>query len=240
MSDIKKQKKNIKTIPWEKIMPKKIEIAEDEIADDDIQDIDIVDMATPPPDGSVQISDTLYPMGTYNTISISDPYMKPLLKKYSNGLRTKDPIQLEVTMDDNENETLPNNENDVDIIRQQLIIERIPERMRIIAVVVDNENRANNEINAINCDGEPLGCYAYDAQNDKYYVDCHAYSDFGSISVAYRIKSQGTTESNNIIALPDELIEKYFSPSQKKMGKLLRERYATPRYTIKYMQAVTC
>lgn len=130
------------------------------------------------------------------------------------------------------------NNNDVEIIRQSMVIERMPERMRIIAVATDQEGDFN-EINLISCNGDPLGCYAYNAQHDGYYINCKAHVDLGSIPVAYRIKSQGMADCNNIIALPDELIENYFSPVQKKTVKSFREKYASPRFVIQYMQAIT-
>jgi hypothetical protein len=135
---------------------------------------------------------------------------------------------------------MPSNENDVDMIRQSLVIERVPERMRIIAVVVDKENHSSNDINLIKCNGDPLGCHAYDAQPDGYYVQCAAYTDLGAIPVAYRIRGQGSSDNNNIIALPDEMIEKYLSPTQKKTLKFFREKYSAPRFGVEYMQAITC
>ena len=137
-------------------------------------------------------------------------------------------------------EVIPSNENDVDMIRQSLVIERVAERMRIIAIVIDKESSSGNDINLIKCNGDPLGCHGYDAQHDGYYVNCASHIDLGPIPVAYRIKGQGSIDNNNIIALPNELIEKYLSPNQKKSLKLFRDKYPAPRFSIEYMQAITC
>jgi hypothetical protein len=171
--------------------------------------------------------------------NISPSMMKKVRSAGYGELRTKDPEKIDVDFLP-EDEVLPSNENDVEIIRQSLRIERIAERTKVIVVVIDNESPTGNDINLIKCGGDPLGCYAYDAQHDGYYVNCAAYLDLGPISVAYRIMTQGTTECNNIIALPDELIEKYLTPTQKKTLKIFKDKYAAPRYSMHYMQAVNC
>lgn len=164
-----------------------------------------------------------------------------LSKKLRGDLKTKEPERFPMvdTMAEEEM-VIPSNENDVDMIRQSLVIERVPERMRIIAVAVDLESASGNDINLIKCNGDPLGCQAYNAEQDGYYVHCSAYIDLGPIPVAYRIKGQGSTDNNNIIALPTDLIEKYLSPTQKKTLKLFREKYNAPRFGHEYMQAITC
>lgn len=190
----------------------------------------------PPKNKFITTNDNLYPPPADNI------YAKMKMKSQQFGeLKTKEPEHIEVDFraEDCE-EAPPSNENDVDIIRNSLIIERIPDRMKIIAVVVDTENKSGNDINLIKCNGDPLGCFAYDAQHDGYYVHCAGYFDLGAIPVAYRIKSQGQLESNNVIALPDELIEKYFAPQQKKAMKIFREKFPSPRFSMQYMQVVTC
>jgi hypothetical protein len=184
------------------------------------------------------------PVPAYPIKKMSSMPFTQKIRSTSNELRTKEPDkfnfldEIKQSMDD---ETpLPSNIDDVDIIRNALIIERVPERMKIIVVAVDTEVNSGNDINLIKCEGEPLGCYAYDAKHDGYLVSCAGYTDLGSVSVAYRIKSQGSLDNNNIIALPDELVEKYLTPNQKRTLKAFREKYATPRYAVQFMQAINC
>jgi hypothetical protein len=153
----------------------------------------------------------------------------------------------ELTMKDAEeicdvesNVSHPNSDaEDIDIIRNTLVIERVAERMRIMVIVRDNENINENVISLIQCNGDPLGCYAYDSQHDGYYVNCAYHYDLGAIPVAYRVSNQGIKDNSNIMALPDEIIEKYLTPNQRNMMKTIRERYATPRFAITYMQSIS-
>lgn len=165
---------------------------------------------------------------------------KKLFRAGELTMKTKEPERFEMVDTLEEPEVIPSNENDVDIIRQSLVIERVPERMRIIGIIIDTQNASGNDINMIKCNGDPLGCQAYDATHDCYYVNCAAYIDLGPIPVAYRIRSQGSVDNNNIIALPNEMIEKYLAPNQKKALKLFREKYPTPRFAMEYMQSITC
>jgi hypothetical protein len=140
-----------------------------------------------------------------------------------------------------EKQTKPeNDESEVEMIRQSLVIERIPERMRIIAIATDTVDESCNVINTLKCSGEALHCYAHNQQLDSYYVSCVSHYDMGNISIAYRISSQGMANLNNVIALPDALIEKKLSPTQKKALASFRENYPSPRYLISFMQAISC
>lgn len=134
------------------------------------------------------------------------------------------------------------NEDDIELIRKSLVIQRSGERLRIIAVVIDREDHRSNELSSIRCGGDPLGCYAYNTVTDTYYITCMTYQDLGPISVSYRLQTAIGVESysNNLIALPDEVVEKYLSPSQKKNLKSLREKYKSPRYSIHFMQSIIC
>jgi hypothetical protein len=164
---------------------------------------------------------------------MKSPYVEPPLK-------TKNPELIDIVDAYEEEFLMPADENDIDIIRKSFIIERVSELMRINAVAIDMQNRKANEINMIKCYGEPLGCYAYHTAHDSYLVNCVCWIDLGTIAVAYRAQTQGSHNSGNLIALPDELVEKYLPPAQKKKLKVFREKYKEPQYSIQFMQAIGC
>ena len=166
---------------------------------------------------------------------ILNSFMKP-------DLFTKQEFYEELSKPDSEKaEDLPiSNEDDIEFIRKSLVIQRSSERIRVTAIAIDVEDPHSNELNSVRTLGDPLGCYAYNSVQDVYYVNCVQSIDLGPISVSYRLKTPVGVDTNHIIALPDEVIEKYLSPTQKKNLKVFREKFKAPRYNIKFMQAINC
>jgi hypothetical protein len=166
-----------------------------------------------------------------------NPYMSPYVEA---PLKTKSPESIDVDDVNEEEFVMPADENDIDMIRKSFVIERVGEFMRISAIAIDVQNRKANDINMIKCHGEPLGCYAYNSTHDSYLINCVAWTDLGSIPVAYRAQMQGNHSAGNLVALPSDLIEKYLPPIQKKKLKSFREKYKEPQYSIQFMQAIGC
>lgn len=132
------------------------------------------------------------------------------------------------------------NDDDIDIIRKSLDIIKSSERIRIIVIAINKLDAYANEVTTIKCNGDPLGCYAYNSVQDCYYINCVSYVDLGPISVSYKLKTPVGVDASSIIALPEEIIEKYLSPVQKKNLKSFREKYKAECYNIQFMQSINC
>jgi hypothetical protein len=116
-------------------------------------------------------------------------------------------------------EALP---EDVNSLRDSMIIERVSEKINVIMVAIDKD-ASKNSMCTIDSGGDPLGGYAYSSQSDTYLVNCFDYSFIGIIPMAFRISVPGYI-GKNILPLSESLIFKYASPSQRKAINEFKEK----------------
>jgi len=132
---------------------------------------------------------------------------------------------------------LPADPEDVALIRGQMVVERVNERLHIYVIAVDMQTPANNSIQSISAEGESLGGYAYEAGKDVYLINCKSHMSLGSVSAAYRVSMPGHG-SKYLLPLPEMLVEKHLPPNQKKQLRAFREKYKGSRYLIQFVQSV--
>jgi hypothetical protein len=128
---------------------------------------------------------------------------------------------------ESKNAETPSDKEMFDNIRDKLLIFRTHERTIVYAVVID-KNGEYNQISALRCyGGLAFGCYPHDMNRDAYLVDCVEYAQIGTICVG---------EGRVKIPIPDKTAEKSFTPNQRKLIQILREKYSSDRYEIRYLQ----
>jgi hypothetical protein len=117
---------------------------------------------------------------------------------------------------------LPTDPEDGYLIREQMILERVNEKIHISVIAVD-KNQSNNSIHSVAANGDSLGSCAYDTSNDSFLLFCCGDVTLGTIPVAFRMGVPGS--GKYIIPLPEPVIFKYLSPNQRKILKVFKERY---------------
>lgn len=123
----------------------------------------------------------------------------------------------------------PSDREMFDNVRDDLLIFRSHERTIVYALAVDKTGE-NNQMFALRCfGGVAFGCYPHDTGRDAYLADCMEYIHIGTIPFAIRVG-----ESKVKIPIPDKVLERSFTPNQRKMVQLLKEKY--PEYEIRYLQ----
>lgn len=135
----------------------------------------------------------------------------------------------------------PSDKEDFFETTESLQIIRLNEKTIVSAIVIDNENPDNNEVNAIKCyGGTVIGGYAYDRTRDAYIVQCCSYSHIGYISFSYSIsmKNVGTWQAR--IPIPAGVLEKYLTTSQRTNVENIRKSFPSPKYTLQFVQMSGC
>jgi len=123
-----------------------------------------------------------------------------------------------------------------DAIREHLKIYRIQERTIVYAVVVSKELE-QNESSAIRCyGGVAFGGYARDATRDAYLVNCAEYISVGTVPFALQVAMKKVGDWKIKIPIPEKVLEKAFTPQQRKLMQMYREKYPAEKYDIHYLQ----
>jgi hypothetical protein len=124
---------------------------------------------------------------------------------------------------------------DIDLLRQAVCFERIDENIFVVLIAIDKDPK-KNLIQPIKAHGDSLGGYAYSPKTDIVLVECCDYVSLGIVPVAFRISVPGFV-GKQLMPLPDSLIYKYTSASQKKSIRLFCDKYRT--CDIQYIQSVS-
>lgn len=103
---------------------------------------------------------------------------------------------------------------DVSALRETVVFERISEKIFVNMVAV-HKDTSKNAPTAIKAHGDPLGGYSYSPQDDNFLINCFDYKELGIIPLAFRISVPGY-DGKYLIPLPESLIFKYASPTQRK------------------------
>ncbi len=121
------------------------------------------------------------------------------------------------------------------ILRDEITFERITERVFVNVIAINKNDSAGNSPLSIPAEGDPLGGYAYTPESDQYLVVCHDYFPLGTIPMAFRLVVKGYN-GKMVVPLPEGLITRNASPSQKKALKAFKERY--PDYVFEFVQSL--
>jgi hypothetical protein len=132
--------------------------------------------------------------------------------------------------------TLPADPEDLETIRQTLVLERMNDKVYITATAFNKKNPDKNSIQSISARGESFGGYGYDTVCDSFFVNCVEYVPLGTIPVSFRLSVPGFP-AKYALPLTESLIEKYLIPTQKKTLQALKEKH--PECIIVFVQSLS-
>lgn len=135
----------------------------------------------------------------------------------------------------------PADMEDFDEVKESLKILRSPGKTAVFAVVIDREVPENNVVSALKCYGTTaFGGYVHDRSRDSYLAECVTCTFLGYVpfSLVLRMPNVGSWEIN--IPISDKVLEKHFTPKQIKLLNECREKYPKSRYTINFVQMLSC
>jgi hypothetical protein len=123
-------------------------------------------------------------------------------------------------------------------VHNSLVVNMVNSETYVIAVAVCKDG-TKNFINRISCKkGIPIEGYIYDAQSDCYFIECSDYLHIGNISVSFVASSKSRNCWKINVPLPENVIKKYLSETQKKDLKNFKAHFNNDEYTINYIQMV--
>jgi hypothetical protein len=109
-----------------------------------------------------------------------------------------------------------------------------------IIVVATNKDSNKNYINSISCKkGIPIEGYVYDAQSDCYFIECSDFLHLGVIPFSFVIKSKSSQYWKTNIPIPESVIKKNLTDSQKKDLRNFKNHFKSDDYIINYVQMVS-
>lgn len=135
----------------------------------------------------------------------------------------------------------PSDVEDFADIKDAIHVLRSPERTLVFAIAVDKEDRDANVMCAIRCrGGTPFGGYAYDRARDSYIVQCVDFVEVGNIPFSFMqtMDKVGTWQVR--IPIPESVLEKHFTPYQRRVIAGYGKKYQSPKFEIQYIQMLGC
>lgn len=131
---------------------------------------------------------------------------------------------------------LPQDVEMFDNVRGGLRIIRTSDTTNIYAYVVDKKGE-DNKFGGVPCrGGVAYGGYAYDRSQDACLVECVQAVDLGSLPFAFKLQMPKCGTWCVECPIPEKVLEKSFTPPQRKKLAELRDRFPAERYDIHYIQ----
>lgn len=135
----------------------------------------------------------------------------------------------------------PSDSEDFDNVRESIQVLRSNERTLVLAAVVDKGDEDKNIMSAIRCyGGTAFGGYAHDMAKDAYLVQCVEVAQIGHVSFSLVLTMPNVGIWQVKVPIPENVLEKHFSPGQKKLLDIVREKYPAPQYEIHFVQMLGC
>lgn len=108
-----------------------------------------------------------------------------------------------------------------------------------LIVVAVNKELSKNFLNKIPCKkGVPIGGYVYDAQSDCYFVECADFLYLGVVPISFVAKSKSSIQWQINVPLPENVIKRFLTQTQKKDLKTFKSHFKMEDYDISYIQMV--
>lgn len=121
-------------------------------------------------------------------------------------------------------------------IKKSIVLKSCPEHTHIFVLAQD---RSKNKLTSIVYnESTPIGGYAYDAKFGRYYVDCAASLDLGTIPISFSIKIDKIGRWECRIPLREATIAKYLDQEQKEKLYNFKKQYRKCRF--EFLQLVSC
>ena len=104
--------------------------------------------------------------------------------------------------------------------------------------VAKHKNLIENKIHNISCkNGCPISGYVYDSHHDEYSISCNDFVELGVIPCSLSATVDNCIDWNIHIPIPDKLIKKHMSTTQKKIFKKFAGKF-DENYTIHFVQMI--
>lgn len=156
-------------------------------------------------------------------LDIEEEYMSHHSKKIKNK-----PIMVDTL------EGSPCCAEDVDIFKNDLLLERIEEKLHITILAISPANK-EHKVRSVPCYGDSLGCYAYDRTSNVFIIECVSYANLGKIPFALGV-SVPSYGGKFLMPLSENLIHKYMSPDQRQRLRFFKEKFSDCQF--RFIQCV--
>lgn len=131
-------------------------------------------------------------------------------------------------------------EQDIQEIKDSLVITTSRERTIVHVVVVDKSQRQNRP-RTIPCNnGISFSGYSYDPQQDVYFISCVETRELGPIRCSVRVAVPNAGNWSTQVPLSLGMIEKLATPAQRQLIKEMRAKYSQDNYEIHFIQLKSC
>ena len=135
-----------------------------------------------------------------------------------------------------DNAKLPADKEMLDKVRDGFKITRTSERT-LIYVVVRSKDFSKNVPGQIRCcGGIAFGGYARDQANDTFLVECVDHIHMGTVPFGLKLSMPNCGSWSVEIPIPEKVLEKTFTPKQRKALADLKEKYSEEEYEVFYLQ----
>ncbi len=163
----------------------------------------------------------------------SMPELERLREAIIEGLRTNNAL---LECEDETEQVI--DQKDIREVKSSLKVIRGNNPVYIIALVVHNDISKNDSISISSSHGVPYKGYVHDHVNDCYIVNCIDKVELGYIDISFRVSMESTGWECDI-PVPENIIKKYLSESQRNELKKLKTIYKKPDYYIQYLQMMS-
>jgi hypothetical protein len=172
----------------------------------------------------------------------TDPFVPSGMKVKGTGARRSANFgTMRVSQEGLKMPTTPSEIEDLDWLKESLGVYISQEPIIVYAISIDKEQKEHNLTNSIRCfGGIAFGGYAHDVSKDSYLIQAVEYLQLGNLPFSFVISIPSAGNWKAKIPAPEKVIEKYFSPDQRKALELFREKYKTPKYEIQFIQMLGC
>jgi hypothetical protein len=107
----------------------------------------------------------------------------------------------------------------------------------VVVAAVDKSNRLNKPQRfAAGKKGIPIGGYVVDGPTGDYLFNCVEFMILGYVPASFRLEMEGVGRWSVVVPIPDTLLKKIMSATQKADLKRFRNRYCEPNFDLEFLQ----
>ena len=121
--------------------------------------------------------------------------------------------------------------------RDQIQVLAVAERTYLVALAIHSDSSKNVPAK-LPCQGTPICACGYDCVNDYYGINCVDFVNLGYISVAFKMSVKGNSRWEPFIPIPECVLMRYLSESQKADLESFRAVYGDGEIRIEFLQMI--
>lgn len=96
-----------------------------------------------------------------------------------------------------------------------------------------------NHMEKVKCDGgKPIGGYVYDDTKECFFINCTDWISIGYLPLCYGITTKDSDLWREYIPMPNSIVKRHFSESQKKEFEKFLIQYPEKEYKIQFLQFI--